>query len=137
MGATTRRNRSAISRWALVFGVLAVLTGVFAMHGLGDHGAMQHESRSATHAGMPTNGTGDDLRVAGPSDGDSGLGSDVNMVGLCLAVLGGLLLVLGAVGLGRSWRVRRPGMVRRLRSIAATHRDRDPPSLLVLTINRC
>ena len=87
--------------------VVAALTGLFAMHGLGDHGAPSQEMAAVMHpaatatshldhgADAALGETGVPLAVAAARDGDS---SGMAMAGLCLAVLGGA--VIGLLRLG-------------------------------------
>jgi len=128
----------------------AALVGLFAMHGLAGHGAMhaghgdpplEIAAAAAAHthaaASMPMEATAAQApsltAPSGPSPDDGGLG----LVGLCLAVL--LVGAIAAVLLGRrSWYARslaRP--VAHRGWPARARRDRDPPCLFALSIQRC
>ena len=158
----TRRPRPASARTALrLAGLLVVLAGLFGMHGLANHGVagmenMPHaviasvsQSTAATGSSViSAHADGAVALVLGQSDGVVAAaaamvspvmpeGMDMSMMGMCMAVLVmglGALLVLG--------RVRRPAPAWTLsRAGGATAsplgRDPDPPSLTVLSIQRC
>jgi len=137
------------TRCALVV-VAVALFGLLSMHGWGSHAGMHPagmttegahpmvtqaphrlaahdaEGQAAADAGYRAGAVGDEE----PSGGDLGL------LGLCLAVLGGLLSGLALLLL------RRGGWIARtlLPSWSATTcrgRDRDPPDLLRLGVIRC
>ena len=163
MGATAAVRRGPVDM-ARVTLLLSVLGGLFAMHVLGVHGTMHHESvahPAGDGAGSHT------TRMASASDAPAATGlirttaaapvqaeapaghlqqlqhmppdgPGMGIGGLCLAVLGGLLL------LASLWRRRSRTSWTPTASIHATlhrltsgHRDRDPPSLIRLAINRC
>ena len=131
---------------------VAALLGLFAMHGLAVHGAMHavhnaapmpaaiavagHDhsaGRGADQVAMPD--TRDDSRsgASGERTPDSG---PVGFAGLCLAIL--LAGVAAVVFLGRFLRIRRRVAPAAARGWPArSRRDRDPPCLLALSIQRC
>jgi hypothetical protein len=126
---------------------VAVLLGLFAMHGLAGHGtAHQGHADSSmlvasaagpTHASMTTHHEGHEAPPAGTRgdrDPDSGF---VGLAGLCLAVL--LIGVVLALVLGRGIPIHR-GRGRAGRAFAPptrARRYRDPPCLFALSIQRC
>lgn len=124
------RSLTARRRRLIGLAVLAVaLAGLFVMHGLSPHGT--------THAGPETAAAhaGEHPAPSGGMPADDG-GHDT-LLAMCLA-----LLVAGVIGLatrGRSfrWVIRddtRPGLV----ALPWTaRRDRDPPDLHALSIQRC
>lgn len=117
----------------------AALLGLLAMHGLGVHGTA-HDSAPAAHGphaaadpGGPAASSSLDA-VGDPMSHES----DTSLLGLCLAVLG--VALLGLFGVGRAGR--RPWIRLRLRDLriavsAVSSRDRDPPCLHLLSIQRC
>lgn len=128
------------------FAVVALL-GLFAMHGL-----TSHEAAHGVHAGEPvavltavehahtvhetsevttsTSGTRDVSGV--PDPGRSPLG----LAGMCLAIL--LAGVIVALAVGRSALAgREHAGVRSLGRPARARRDRDPPCLFALSVQRC
>ncbi|SFI51115.1 DUF6153 family protein [Nocardioides psychrotolerans] len=134
--------------------VLAALAGLFAMHGMSEHGVAHHDSSSMS-AESPSGdamamGLGAAASVAdaaadvqtgaavtATAAGDLvGHGADMAMT-LCLAVLAGLVLLLTRgrglwVGL-----VMRPIVAGADARMARTARDPVPPDLFVLSIQRC
>lgn len=128
-------------------GVVA-LVGLFAMHGLTAHGAAHagHDvapaptaAAVAAHddcsdcAGMTAVGTGAPSPVTGERSPGGGLSG---LAGLCLAVL--LVGVVAAALRGRLVRLRRlPDPVAADGRPARSLRDRDPPCLFALSIQRC
>jgi len=125
--------------------VAVALFGLFAMHGLGDHGTMHDMGggvapMSVGHhdhtSGQTTSVTLADVpRALLPDEpGMDGMG----LAGLCVVVLiSGVATLLVAIGLRRhAWmeRLSAPSPGRRW---PATLRDRDPPSLITLSIQRC
>ena len=116
--------------------LLLALAGLFAMHGLGDHGTMveqdHHAMAMADHA-APTEGAAPGQRFEPAPSG----GADMSMAGLCLAVLlVGVVLLLAAAGRGRTlagWRFAgHPTLV-------LVRRSHPPPrpDLFGLSIQRC
>jgi hypothetical protein len=137
--------RTSLVRVMLLAGAVA---GLFAMHGLGDHGTAHHAAESS-HAPVPMSGEQPGhLNPAGTSPGEvpkshtrtsvaaSGNGGSGSW-GLCMAVLAGVLFALAGL---RAWG-RLPAVValRLISSVrfAATARERDPPGLAQLSICRC
>ncbi|WP_418061039.1 DUF6153 family protein [Pimelobacter simplex] len=123
---------------------LAALAGLFAMHGMADHGvasaplpATAATAAMATMAGHDAGSTG---HHDGTGDGsDGGGGHSGTMAELCLA-----LLVLAAAGLAAGLLVRgrpllalRPAPTRWRVLIARAARFRDPPDLFRLSVQRC
>jgi hypothetical protein len=120
--------------------------GVFAMHGLSDHGAPSHAMNPPMPAVMAPTHTGHAIDPAlvvagGTSAGDAapasdGHSPDVAMAGLCVAVLAGAILgflqlrPLRCVFLGP--RIGLPFLAQR----PSGRRDRDPPSLFELSVLR-
>ena len=143
------------ARYALVVAALA-LFGLLSMHGWGTHAGMHAEtSHSTTHAALlhhdhaavlaaPYSGqeAGDTAAVATDTVscdddcGGSGSGSGMGLAGLCLAILGGLVLAVALLVLRRC--------IPRFRSLMPVFRhplllgrERDPPDLLRLCVIRC
>lgn len=143
---------------------IAVVAGLFAMHGLGMHGAHSGEASSSMHSestsstpGMAVPGmsaTGHDDGVAGltgpltadigttyfgsASDGATDPSSGAGLLGLCLA-----LLALGVLWLRRwtsgrpSWTVPRRTLAVCVAQLSVTARDLSPPLRAELSIWRC
>ena len=133
--------------------LVAALLGLFVMHGLAAHGTAYAPSPGGLAVGGAN--VGDPFAVHDPpshhrSEGGTGGvggsggqdpqdGSEASLLGLCLAVLAAA--VIGVVGLCR----RRARTRLRLGSAAvvgafpppAASRDRDPPFLHALSIQRC
>lgn len=119
--------------------LLVALVGLFAMHGLSDHGASAHVSvtpAESSMAGHSMAATSSEPPAAGTEDDPAGH-SELALAGLCLAILVAAVLGFGfarrrvmaylgmwAPRLARAWS-RFPG------------RDRDPPDLIRLSIQRC
>lgn len=119
--------------------LLLVLLGVLAMHGLGGHAA-GHDALPGGHAVEPVAvGPHGHLAHEPVTDASTHLatdpGADPWWTALCLAVLAGavLLAVRGNVGVWLPGPTRRPVVT----SPVPGRRDRDPPSLLVLSVCRC
>ena len=129
----------------LVLGTLALL-GLFAMHGLGGHGATHRTGPDVSPATRPAQLHGDTVNssaasMAAPDDGEAGShsdGDDGALVGLCLAVLAIALLPTLCLLSGTRWKWAGCRVVR-LRAVLplAVYRDRDPPDLTALSILRC
>jgi hypothetical protein len=127
-----------------------VLAGLFAMHGLGDHGAahqgshdaaavavaakvsMNHGTQADPSATTKAHGAGSPLGV--PAEDSPA----VAMAGVCLAVLAGAMVGLLLL---RGLRAAVPSRLRSRLKFAtepfAALRDRDPPCLFDLSIQRC
>jgi hypothetical protein len=143
--ASTRISMSVVPTLRGICGA-AALIGLFAMHGLAAHGSSHTEhvtepmvmvAAGHDHPLPATDHAAADLTVSGPlgdSAPDPGL---LVLAGMCLAVL--LAGVVLAVLLGRRVAVQgyrdrgsgSSGWPRRSR------RDRDPPSVLALSVQRC
>lgn len=110
--------------------LLAALSGLFAMHGLADHGEM-HGSMSPTMSVTSPLTPVSDV-VDQPAHAPAGMG---DMAGGCLAVLGFALILLGLAG-GTRWLA-----TRRTPHTRVAHRSpgapRAPPSLIALCVRRC
>lgn len=139
--------RTSLARLVVLAGALA---GLFAMHGLADHGVSHADSHQA-HAPMastsPTSPTSHGRGVGhGSVDADATVtapvgtssGADMGVMGLCLAVLAGALFFLVRRRAFTGVAVR---LTRDLGCLAAaigtTSRERDPPRLAQLSILRC
>jgi hypothetical protein len=123
-------------------GGVAALLGLLAMHGLATHGSAHHaRSAEATplvstghHAATPARESS--MPMVGTSQDGGDLPGLLGLSALCLAVLmAGVGLAMGrrsgvAVTLERG-RSARAGRAPRAR------RDRDPPCLIALSIQRC
>lgn len=127
--------RTSLVRLLLLAGAVA---GLFAMHGLGDHGTA-HSGAESAHAtvamsAMPAD-THSDARPGTMVSVPGGVGSGA--MTLCMAVLAGVLFALAGL---RAWG-RLPAKVgARLPAgitFSATARERDPPRLVQLSICRC
>jgi len=127
---------------------VAALLGLFAMHGLAVHGAM-HASHSADPMAAALaitghdHGTGDAAMTGTRDDAPSGASHQrtpdpelLGLAGLCLAVL--LAGVVAAVVLSRFIRLPRcPDPATAQGWPTRSRRDRDPPCLFALSIQRC
>ncbi|MXG89000.1 DUF6153 family protein [Nocardioides flavescens] len=122
--------------------VLAALAGLFAMHGLSDHGMAGTDAMSGmamgTHAGHDAPPAASSSAATEAVSGHSSPGHDMGLMGLCLAVV--VAAVATAVALLRL-RVTRarsllpaalPGLLGSARA-----RVPRPPDLFVLSIQRC
>lgn len=128
----------------------AAVAGLFAMHGLGDHGAahsgtaavamsgeqMGHGSPGPVEEHAPAaQATHDDAPAVTRFVARADAGSSV--MGLCMAVVAGVLFALsGLRAWGRLRAMVAPGSHACTR-FAATARERDPPRLVQLSICRC
>jgi hypothetical protein len=144
------------ARYVLVVAALA-LFGLLSMHGWGTHAGMHTETSHSPGqvAGLHGDDHGSLLatahggQVAGDAvamdadtvacgDGCGGSGSDggMGLVGLCLAVLGGLVLAFALLLLRRCIPLLRT-MLPTFRHPVLLSRERDPPDLLRLCVIRC
>lgn len=109
--------------------VVVALAGLFAMHGLSTHGVADPPapgmSMHADHGGDPSDGglPGDDHQ------------HDVLL--LCLALLAAGVVVLAVRRGWVRWPTRKVSTARSLTTPRAARRDRDPPDLRALSIQRC
>lgn len=144
--ASEARSHAQRSRLLL----LAVLAGLFAMHGLGPHS----EDHSAGHAptvvtlvagdaahaqhDASTPGAGRRLdHAASAKDAQASHEMDGSVLGECLALLG-FVLALVVFALNAARRTRPVAVERRLRArVALFSRPPDPPCLHSLSILRC
>jgi hypothetical protein len=137
MSTARQHHRTGLLAWAAL---LLVLLGVLAMHGVGGgHGA--------DHRPVASSGLGSTPDVAGhhapgptaPTDPVAHLAADVadptSWTALCLAILGGAVLLL--LGRGTAVPTPFPPAPTALRTRLPGRRDRDPPSLIVLSVRRC
>ncbi|MEO7943504.1 MAG: DUF6153 family protein [Marmoricola sp.] len=154
---SARQSFAGPARTALrLVGLLVVLTGLFGMHGLSNHGVAGMENMPQVTAPASVGAVGSTLdRVSGGPTGQAGplsdpvpgaatltsgpgqQGMDMNMAGLCVATLAvglfALLLLLRLERLPRApWFLQR-----RAFALKPVGRDPDPPSLSVLSIQRC
>ena len=121
--------------------LLLALVGLFAMHGLGEHGT--HDAgAAAAHGSMVMAASGHPTHLVDPIDlltpaHPAGRGLPMSAGAMCLAVLGLLLLgVLRLVGSGRRvplW----SGSSRPPSVPVARGRAPDPPGRFVLSVQRC
>jgi hypothetical protein len=154
-GARLRRRKP---RTGATFACVAfVLFGLVAMHGWGTHAGMHTPtSRSPAHVTplegdalasvLTTSHGGEPPRdaaalgadLASCDDGCGAPGSDggMGLVALCLAILGGLVLAFALLLLRRCVPLLRT-MLSAFHHLVPLSRDRDPPDLLRLCVNRC
>ena len=152
------RNIAGTSRARYALGVAALaLFGLLSMHGWGTHAGMHAEtSHSPAHGALPhdhdhasvltTSHPGQVASEAAAMEADkvgcdngcdgSGSGGGMGMVGLCLAVLGGLVLGLALMLLRRRIPLLRT-MLPTFHHPILLSRERDPPDLLRLCVIRC
>lgn len=143
LSAMAATPRPPCARAPLAFrmvGVLAVLAGLIGMHGLASHEVTGIEAKGhafvATATSAATAPNPGVMVTAAPS---MPVGMDMEMAGWCIAIL---LLGLGAVSmLLRGKGLRLAPWVFRLPTgtvlARARGRDPDPPSLILLSIQRC
>ena len=121
------------------------LMGIFAMHGLSDHGASSHDmsapmnpavtmTKHAGHAAEAALGATDDTLTgsAAPEEPSSGMA----MAGLCLAVLVGAVVGLLLLRPHRAVVFVRPVSLTLVAARPSARRDRDPPCLFQLSVLR-
>jgi len=120
------------------FLLFVALVGLFAMHGLADHGASAHVSMTAAESTMAGHSMAATPSEPAVDAQDAPAGhSELALAGLCLAVLVAAALgvafarrrVMAYLGMWAP-RLARPGP-------RFTGRDRDPPDLIRLSIQRC
>lgn len=142
------RPETVVRRTLWLGGLFVVLGGIFGMHGLDNHGtgpsvdSAVHAAVSDTAGAVGHGHVMDTAHRASPAAiaaaaATGGIGMDMGAVGMCVAVLGLGLIAL----LLRLWAsCRRPLMRLMARPVHASGvrgRDRDPPSLIHLSIQRC
>ena len=134
-----------------VAGLVVVLAGLFGMHGLAPHGVTGMESMPLMPAVTATEASAVVSRVTASADaphqtlnqvtiervGDSHGSMNMNMTGLCVAILAigllGLLLHLTRRATpSLLWTSHRP-----FGHAPQAGRDPDPPSLTALSVQRC
>lgn len=141
---TTFRNSTVVaghSRWLAI----AVVAGLFAMHGLGMHGAHSAGASSAMHSESISSASGmsaPGMPPAGHDDGANGESSDpssgAGLLGLCLTLLAFGVLWLRRWASGRpAWTIRRRALAARVAQLPTTARDLRPPLRAELSIWRC
>jgi hypothetical protein len=144
MSGQTRLLRVGLGRFLVP---LAALAGLFAMHGMSDHGTAGPGAVagiSATRAASALAPTDMPVTSAGHHQIGDELPSwpshehGIDVAGLCLAIIGAVLLIGSA--LVRRWHNTLPawplGFSRGLVT-AACRRAAKPPDLLALSIQRC
>ncbi len=141
------------TRYAVLVATLA-LFGLLSMHGWGTHAGMHAEASHApahvvvvhsdAHASPPGvahhggGAAGSGAREAAcDTCGDDGSDGGMGLIGLCLAVLGGVLASALALMLLRGWPLLLRTMLPTFRQPVLLSRDRDPPDLLRLCVIRC
>ena len=141
MSESGKRSGQFLGHWLVVLGALA---GLFAMHGLSDHGASHHGYATETQVGAGGTtlhmGMGSDDRASSgtgvPELGDAQDSGGPLLMGLCLAVLAAAVLLLFS-----RWLPQSSLLWRRLQSATRTWvaraRAPDPPGLYRLSIQRC
>ena len=138
-----RRTRRARVPAQSLLVVLAALAGLFAMHGLSDHGAMRHEVMVSSHdvvASTPMALTGTKLATRDVTviSGTGLPGGPLSMAaGLCWAVLVGIGLVLLARARPSRGYISSHTVLRRWHGRPGRVRAPDPPDLVSLSIQRC
>jgi len=143
-----RRGRIRAARLLLI---AAAFVGLFAMHGLGDHGTTHRDMAApmpppASTAGLsssdhstPISGTPALAIHANEAQVEKKPGmDDTAMVGLCFAVLAGAGLALTWLRSSTPMAAIRRWPYRSVPNLSATaQRDRDPPCQFELSIQRC
>jgi hypothetical protein len=127
--------------------LLVALAGLFAMHGMSDHGTTHHggmtdttftETAASMEVAQAVH-TSTDGALSAPLDAvatttDGGTGA---AMGVCLAVMAGLVLFLHRASRTWSARVLRSVLARGQVRCRTRARDPDPPDLFALSIQRC
>ena len=120
--------------------VSVALLGLLAMHGVSTHGTT-HDSGLGAHAVGSQMSASMDASPSSPNDVDGQSmphNGGAGLVGLCLAVLGAALIGLLWPGRSGRWQGMRLRVRERWVDVSATtSRDRDPPCLHTLSIQRC
>ena len=146
-GTHRRGTHDRTLGWAARLLVFAgALMGLFAMHGLSDHGAASHDMRAAmnpavtaiSHAGHAANAavgeTGDALTGTAEPPGEQSPG--MAMAGLCLAVVAGAVIGFLLLRQHRAVVFMPPTPLALVAARPSAPRDRDPPCLFELSVLR-
>lgn len=160
---TTRRDQPEVTGRRLWLAV-AVVAGLFAMHGLGMHGAHASEASAAMHSeptssapaigasamsttihdiggAVPAGPVSADVSatpLASANDGPSDPSSGAGLLMLCLALLAFGMLWLRRRPNGRpAWTVPRRALKTGVAQLSVTARDLSPPLRAELSIWRC
>jgi hypothetical protein len=116
----------------VAFAVLsAALFGLFAMHGWGLHGSSHEAASMHADAGACI---GHPMEHCQPDPVPT---EDHGLMGLCLAILGGIAAVALALLGGRTLRLTAVVPRHNFASVPRWFRERDPPDLLALGVIRC
>lgn len=121
-----RTRRLHAPAWGRAVLLVLVLGGLFAMHGLDQHGTGD-ETSSEMHASSAVVSAVDVVAPEVPSMHE--------MTGMCVAVLAGLVLLLLPSRRSTDGVPARPPSV--VRRVVRRGRDRDPPCLRSLSVYRC
>jgi hypothetical protein len=138
-------SRGRLAVRLLVFA--GALVGLFAMHGLSDHGASAHEMPSTpmspavvamSHHSDDTSDAGQtSMEAAGTFDGvPADHSPGMAMAGLCLAVLAGAVIWFLLLRANRTLVFAGPRHLDFMPAPLAARRDRDPPCLFELSVQR-
>ena len=123
----------------------AALAGLFAMHGLSDHGTASHDLNASmnpvvtamAHTGQMADHSREASEAARTTDGAPGQDSPgMAMAGLCLAVLAGAIVGFMLLRSHRSVVFVRPIVRSFVPARRSGRRDRDPPCLFQLAVLR-
>lgn len=153
-----RTARTARNRWLAI----AVVSGLFAMHGLGMHGAHSADASSGMHSesvspardmsasGMSAAVSHDSVTILGAQaadvdaigfglakDGSSDPPDGAGLLGLCLALLISLMMWLRRWTSRQAWTVPRRTLWACIAPLSVTARDLSPPLRSELSIWRC
>lgn len=142
-GVPIRRSRHGRMVVRLLV-IAAALVGLFAMHGLSDHGAASHDMAPMNpavtamgHTGHMMGDSGEATEGARTTAGDPGEGSPgMAMAGLCLAVLAGAVIAFLALRPHRSVALLMPLAWSFGPARLSGRRDRDPPCVFQLSVLR-
>lgn len=136
MGTTRKHARTGLLGGAAL---LLVVLGVLAMHGVGSHASGHGSAAPARHHDPATAQAVEPAMAQTAAHAADHLGSQQpappSWTELCLAMLAGAVLLAFASGRGSAaLTVPRP---RPGRAFPPGRRDRDPPSLVLLSVRRC
>jgi hypothetical protein len=139
VSAQTHVPRPRGRRTLIAAAWLLALLGLFGMHALGTHGTASHQG-AASHHRMTHSMTDQSVILIDPlrpSASPDMHGAGGGVLGLCMAVLGGVLLSLILRLRNRRRELcltaRRPTLALRV----VIRRERDPPNLVRLSVMRC